>query len=78
MTLLQLPRTITPTQRQVIDLLWEGKRVKAIAKELGMTAATVRSHIRSVAAKLENHHNLPAVRLIRTYDPKNIEREADE
>lgn len=72
-----LPRTITPTQRQIIDLLWAGRRVKAIAKELGMSVATVRSHIRAVAGKLENHHNLPAVRLIRTYDPKNIERESE-
>lgn len=68
-----LPQTITPTQRQVVDRLWAGKRVRVIARELGMQVGTVRSHIRAVATKLPNPHNLPAVRLIRTFDPTNIE-----
>lgn len=72
-----LPRSITATQRKVIDLLWAGMRVHVIAKKLEMRVPTVRAHIRTVAAQLANPHQLPAVRLIRTYDPKNIEREME-
>lgn len=78
MTFATLPRTITATQRKVIELLWAGKRVRVIAKELGMKVPTVRTHIRIVVGQLANPHNLPAVRLIRTYDPANIERAAQE
>lgn len=51
--------------------------MRVIAKELGMKVPTVRAHIRTVAGQLPNPHDLPAVRLIRTYDPANIERAVD-
>lgn len=74
----QLPRSITATQRKVVDLLWAGHRVRVIAKLLGMEVSTVRAHIRTVAAQLANPHDLPAVRLIRTFDPANIDRAAED
>lgn len=76
MTFATLPRSITATQLKVIELLWSGRRVREIAKVLGMKVPTVRTHVRIVAAQLPNPHNLPAVRLIRSFDPANIERAA--
>jgi hypothetical protein len=65
---MSLPRSITPAERQVVELLWADKRVKQIARLLGVTVPTVRTQIRSAAAKLPNPHGLPAVSLIRSFD----------
>jgi DNA-binding CsgD family transcriptional regulator len=73
-TVCSLPRSITPAERQVVEQLWADKRVREIARLSGVHVATIRSQIRSVAAKLPNPHGLPAVKLIRSFDPANIER----
>lgn len=57
---------LTPREQQVTDLLIAGRSVLDAARELGMTYHTARSHVRHIASKIANPHNLPALRLIRS------------
>lgn len=59
--------TLSSTQVAIVERLWKGKRVHVIARELGVEVATVRTHIRRIAKKLPNPHQLPAVRLIESF-----------
>lgn len=44
--------TLTPRERDIIALLAEGASSKEIAKQLGLTAGTVRAHLHTIYGKL--------------------------
>ena len=44
---------LTPRERQVLNLVLDGKLSKQIAKELGITAKTVEVHRSNVTRKME-------------------------
>jgi DNA-binding NarL/FixJ family response regulator len=52
---------LTAREREVLALLAEGASNQAIAKQLGISLATVRNHVQSVIAKLGAHSKLEAV-----------------
>jgi len=52
---------LTAREREVLALLAEGSSNQAIAKQLGISLATVRNHVQSVIAKLGAHSKLEAV-----------------
>jgi len=52
---------LTPRQVQVLDLIAEGLRAKAIASQLGITLATVRNHVHAILVELGAHSQLEAV-----------------
>jgi len=54
---------LTPRERQVLELLAEGLRVKAIAEKLTVSPATVHTHVRNAIAKLEVDTRTEAVAL---------------
>lgn len=49
---------MTPREREVIDLIAEGKSNKAIGKELHISTHTVKSHLRNIMEKLNLHSRL--------------------
>ena len=49
---------LTPRQLEVLQLLSEGKSVKEIGKELYLSEATVRNHVRSLLQVLGAHSQL--------------------
>lgn len=55
------PPTLTPRQRQVLELLGVGKPAKVISAELGLSETTVRNHIRAILLELDCHSQLAAV-----------------
>jgi DNA-binding NarL/FixJ family response regulator len=54
---------LTPREREVLELLAEGLRVKAIADRLSLSPATVHTHVRNAIAKLEVDTRTEAVAL---------------
>ena len=44
---------LSPRERQILELLAEGMRVKDIAERLALSPATVHTHVRNAIAKLE-------------------------
>jgi two-component system nitrate/nitrite response regulator NarL len=52
---------LTAREREVLDMLGEGRRATEIAARFGLSVATVRNHIRAVLRKLECHSQLEAV-----------------
>lgn len=59
---------LTPRQREIADLICLHKLTcVAIARRLNSPVATVRSHVRGIAARLANPHGLPAYKLIESY-----------
>jgi PAS domain S-box-containing protein len=52
---------LTPRQREVLELLGDGKDAREIAAALGVTVATVRTHIRHILRALGVHTQLAAV-----------------
>jgi DNA-binding NarL/FixJ family response regulator len=61
---------LTPREREVLGGLVAGKRAAAIARESGVSLATVRAQIRSVLAKLGASSQLEAVALARELDER--------
>ena len=55
------PTGLTPRQWEVLSLLAEGRRVKQIARDLGIAEATVRNHVRGILADLHVCGQLEAV-----------------
>lgn len=53
--------TLTPREREVIQLVAEGLRNKEIAARLGIGRETVQSHLRSLFAKLNVHDRTTAM-----------------
>jgi DNA-binding NarL/FixJ family response regulator len=61
---------LSPREREVLGLLAEGKRAAAITEHFAVSMPTVRTHIRSILAKLEVGSQLEAVALVRQqHDP---------
>ncbi|HEY0816657.1 MAG TPA: response regulator, partial [Pseudonocardia sp.] len=54
---------LTPRERQIADLLAEGRRPAAIAAEFVVSVATVRTQVRSILGKLEVRSQLEAAAL---------------
>ena len=52
---------LTPRQREVLELLGNGQDAREIATTLGVTVATVRTHIRHILRALGVHTQLAAV-----------------
>jgi DNA-binding CsgD family transcriptional regulator len=60
-----LAADLTPRQKQVLQLLAEGRSTEQIAGELHLTTETVRNHIRHVLKGLDAHSRLEAVVIAR-------------
>ncbi|MEP7104915.1 MAG: response regulator transcription factor [Chloroflexota bacterium] len=56
---------VTPRELEILDLMSEGAGNRAIAAELGITYATVRTHVRNLLEKLESSSRLQAVVMAR-------------
>jgi DNA-binding NarL/FixJ family response regulator len=54
---------LSPRERQILELLAEGLRVKEIADRLSLSPATVHTHVRNAIAKLEVDTRTEAVAL---------------
>ena len=54
---------LSPRERQILELLAEGLRVKEIAERLALSPATVHTHVRNAIAKLEVDTRTEAVAL---------------
>ena len=54
-------QTLTPRERELLDMLSDGRPAAAIAEFWYVSLATVRSHIRSLLSKLDVHSQLEAV-----------------
>lgn len=54
---------LSPRERQILEMLAAGKRVKDIARKLGVTTATVHTHVRNAIARLEVDTRTEAVAL---------------
>ena len=52
---------LTPRQREILQLLVEGVRVKQIATRLTLSETTVRNHVRAILRALDAHSQLEAV-----------------
>jgi DNA-binding NarL/FixJ family response regulator len=57
---------LTPRERQIADLLADGRRPAAIAAEFVVSLATVRTQIRSILGKLEVNSQLEVAALVRS------------
>lgn len=44
---------LTPREREIVELLGDGARVSSIAARLGLSAYTVRNHLKSIYRKLQ-------------------------
>jgi DNA-binding NarL/FixJ family response regulator len=53
--------SITPREKEVLQLLAAGRSSRAIAGRLGISYTTVRAHLRSIDAKLDVHSKVEAV-----------------
>jgi DNA-binding NarL/FixJ family response regulator len=62
---------LTLRERQVLGLLVEGTSTSGMAKRLGISTATIRSHVKSLLAKLGVHSRIEAVALIRTIQARS-------
>jgi two-component system response regulator DesR len=46
-------RTLTPRQREILQMLADGMQTQAVADKLGLSTETVRTHTKRILAKLE-------------------------
>lgn len=58
-------RTLTPQQLRVLELLAAGHRSREVADLMGVAVGTVRSHVKSLRAKLGARTQLEAVAMLR-------------
>jgi len=63
--------SLTQREREVLQLMAEGLPSRRIADELGISYATVRSHIRSIGTKLGARSKLNAVAVARDLELVN-------
>jgi two-component system, NarL family, nitrate/nitrite response regulator NarL len=59
----RLAAFLSPRERQVLCALVRGRDTVALARSLGMSSNTARSHVQSVLTKLGTHSRLGAVRV---------------
>ncbi|MGH3240901.1 MAG: LuxR C-terminal-related transcriptional regulator [Spirillospora sp.] len=57
----QVARFLTPREREVLTRLARGESTQALAKAMGVTRSTARSHVQSVLSKLGVHSQREAV-----------------
>ena len=57
----QATEPLTPREREVLDLLAEGRRYREISERLGISVETVRTHVRHIYEKLHVHSRTEAV-----------------
>ncbi|TDC78380.1 response regulator transcription factor [Actinomadura sp. 7K507] len=57
----QFARFLTPREREVLTRLVRGESTQALAKAMGVTRSTARSHVQSVLSKLGVHSQREAV-----------------
>lgn len=57
----QLLASLTPREREILALMIDGADNRAVADQLHISYATVRTHVRSILAKLEARSQLDAV-----------------
>jgi DNA-binding NarL/FixJ family response regulator len=55
-----LAQQLTPRERQVLELIVTGKSSRAIARQLGISPNTFRTHVQAVLTKLQVHTRLEA------------------
>jgi DNA-binding NarL/FixJ family response regulator len=55
--------SLTARERQVLTLLADGTTTADVARQLGISALTVQSHVKNILAKLGVHSKMEAVRL---------------
>jgi PAS domain S-box-containing protein len=58
---LELHPRLTPRQREILELIASGLSTSEIAKELTLSAETVRNHLRKVFAELHVHTRVEAI-----------------
>lgn len=63
--LVLLVQTLSPRQLRVLELLAEGHCVSEVAEVMGVTDATVRSHVKTLRGKLRARTQLEAVAILR-------------
>jgi PAS domain S-box-containing protein len=57
----QAPETLTNHERQILKLFAEGNTSASIARQLGISAQTLRNHLHHINRKLSTHSRLEAV-----------------
>lgn len=62
--------TLTKRQREVVELLIEGKEIVEVARQLGCSPATVRKHIEMIAERIPGKYT-PIQRIL-VYGPALI------
>ncbi|MDQ2621835.1 MAG: response regulator transcription factor [Actinomycetota bacterium] len=60
-------RMLSPRERQILDLLANGMRAEGVANEIGISPATVYTHVRNIVAKLEVDTRTQAVAIATRY-----------
>jgi DNA-binding CsgD family transcriptional regulator len=65
-------RELTVREREVLTLVSAGVRSREIAERLGISRATVESHVRSAMSKVGARSRLHAVLLLAAPDPNGI------
>jgi RNA polymerase sigma factor (sigma-70 family) len=68
-----LPR-LTPREREILDLVADGKTNAEIAERLWVSPGTVRRHLENVFAKLGVHTRTAAARFVREQHPSGPQR----
>lgn len=60
-------RALTARERQILDLLASGLRAEGVAREIGISPATVYTHVRNTVAKLQVETRTQAVAIATRY-----------
>lgn len=60
-------RMLSPRERQILDLLANGMRAEGVAREIGISPATVYTHVRNIVAKLDVETRTQAVAIATRY-----------
>ena len=64
---------LTARERQVLRLLVVGESTQGIARRLGVTRSTARSHVQSLLGRLAVHSRVEAVRYALSHDLVDLE-----
>jgi DNA-binding NarL/FixJ family response regulator len=61
---------LTPREREVLKLMRRGSSVRVMARQLGVSESTARSHVRAVLRKLDVRTQLAAVAAVQALDDR--------